>query len=208
MCECVRELKFFPIFILFLVLPILSILWMPHSALCGSADILQKISGLDLKTKSNRTLVFKEQKLGAVIIFVSSRCPCSDSYLNSSHPVSVLRRLQEKFSKQGFTFLGVHSNANETTEKDLDYFKTSDLPFPVIQDGECQLANYFEAHSTPHAFVVSPSGKILYRGGVADRAHADRAQIHYLENALQDLVEGKKPRVTESRVLGCHIQRP
>ena len=183
-------------------------LCMPDASFGRSTEVLQTISGIDLKTKLSHTVTFKEQRMGTVIVFVSSRCPCSDSYLNSNRRVSVLKRAGEKFSKQGFTFLGVHSNANETTQKDLDYFQTVDLPFPVIQDTECKLANYFEAHSTPHAFVVNPSGDILYKGGVSDCAHADRAQVYYLENVLQDIAEGKKPRITQSRVLGCQIQRP
>jgi hypothetical protein len=137
---------------------------------------------------------------GLVVVFVSAKCPCSDSHLKE------LKSVAEKYKK--FKFVGVHANADEGLALSKSYFDAAHLPFEVIEDGDAKLANEFKALKTPHAFVLSPQGEVLYQGGVTNSANGSMADKHFLAEALEDVQESRNVRTKYGRTLGCIIQRP
>jgi hypothetical protein len=136
---------------------------------------------------------------GTVVVFLSARCPCSNSH------IEVLSKAAAEFKE--FNFVAVHSNLEETKEEAVKYFTALKLPFPVIQDRNLKLADEFRALKTPHAFVLSPSGTVLYKGGVTNSNHAPAADKNFLKDALADLRAGNAVRSPEGRTLGCEIKR-
>ncbi|MBC7386965.1 MAG: redoxin family protein [Cryobacterium sp.] len=172
------------------------------------AGIPPSLSGADIGQKSEESSLVKKDLKDAkatVVVFLSAKCPCSASHESS------LRSLATEYGAKGFQFIGIHSNRDETAEFAKAHFQSLHLPFPVIEDGQANetppLATAYGALKTPHAFVVSPSGEILYSGGVDDSKDATRATKLFLKDALIAVATGKKPEVTESRTLGCVIQR-
>lgn len=150
-------------------------------------------------TLSGKTIqVEAETRHWLVAVFVSAKCPCSDSH------VKELKALAKDFPEA--RFIGVHSNADEK-EVAAEYFKRIDLPFAVIEDGDGHWAAAFKALKTPHAFIVSEKGELLYRGGVSDSHLFEKSEHHFLREALSDLREGKPVRTAEGRTLGCVISR-
>lgn len=136
---------------------------------------------------------------GTVVIFLSAKCPCSASH------EGLLKDMANQF--KDFKFIGVHSNSDENAEVTKSHFTESALPFQVIQDSKSRLANDFGALKTPHAYIISPLGEILYSGGVTDSHVGPSAKKHFLKDALDDLQAGKAVRMKEGRALGCFIQR-
>jgi hypothetical protein len=162
---------------------------------------LKQIDGLDLVRGSLAHVEFKEARLGTVVMFLSSRCPCSASHQ------STLDLLSKEFTPQGFRFVGVHSNADEEVGAAREYFKNSGLAFPVIQDRNCGIADALGAFKTPHVFILGSNGEVLFQGGVDNSHVANAANKHYLRDSLALIVDGKKPPQKEVRVLGCEIRR-
>lgn len=137
-----------------------------------------------------------------VVTFVSSRCPCS-----AAHEAR-LKELAERYKASKFSFLGVHSNADETQDEARAHFEKARFPFPVLSDRHGQWAHALGALKTPHAYIIDArSGSIVYQGGVDDSTHPDRASRFYLAEALEDLAAGKAPRLSQTRALGCQIKR-
>ncbi len=140
----------------------------------------------------------KERK-GAVVVFLSAVCPCSNSHIQE------LTTLSRDFPE--FTFLGVHSNTDETKEQTQAYFKEAKLPFPVIQDNGARIADELKAYKTPHAFIVKSDGEVLYQGGVSSSRNFENADRKFLREALDDLQKGRAVKTPEGRTLGCVISR-
>jgi hypothetical protein len=138
-------------------------------------------------------------KSGTVVLFLSDKCPCSNSHL------ARIKALVKDFPS--FAFVAVHANSNEPTPEAAAYFKQADLDMPVIQDQESKLADQFKALKTPHAFVLAANGDILYRGGVTNSANGDTADKQLLREALEDVNAGHAVRTPTSRTLGCVIAR-
>ncbi len=135
-----------------------------------------------------------------VVVFLSVKCPCSNGHL------SRLKALQQRYHENGFVFVGVHSNTDESTAQ--NYFRDQQLGFPVIDDRSQVFANAFSALKTPHIFVVESTGRVLYQGGVDDCKTGETPKRDFLADALADLTSGRAVQVREGKVLGCRIARP
>jgi peroxiredoxin len=176
---------------------ILSAFFMLTAQFCFSAPI-KSISGQNLLTSEKIELQTEGQK-GLVVVFVSARCPCSNSH------VQELNKLSQEF--KDFKFVAIHSNVDEPLDESKTYFKNVSFSFPVIQDQKAELANQFQAFKTPHAFILTPDGNFAYQGGVSNSHDFAKAKKIFLREALSDLKIGQKVRTPEGRTLGCVISR-
>ena len=165
-----------------------------------NAAIPASISGENLTTSKSVTIPTKnKEKKGTVLIFMSAKCPCSDSH------VPLIKKMADKY--KDFKFAVIHSNLDETKADSQKYFKKAAFNFDVIQDVKTQIADQFEAYKTPHAFILNPNGEIVYQGGVTNSSHAPAADEFFLENALNEINSGKAVSTPEGRTLGCVILR-
>ncbi len=139
-------------------------------------------------------------KKATVVVFLSAKCPCSNSHEAS------LKKLSEKYSSKGFQFVGVHSNQDENDVMTKSHFKGSALPFSVVADPGAKVADELKALKTPHVFVYK-NNEIVFQGGVDDSADAGSAKQKFLESALNEIDQGKPVTVSKVRTLGCAIKR-
>lgn len=166
--------------------------WSAHAS-------LQSIQGLDVVAEKEQQLQFPSEKSATIAVFISAKCPCSASH------EEILKNLSSEFKE--FSFVGIHSNSDESSEVTKKHFQESRLPFPVLQDKKNILANKLGALKTPHVFVLDKKGELIYQGGVTDSHVGPSAKKNYLKEVLEDLRAGKTPRHKEGRALGCYIQR-
>lgn len=176
----------------------LSFLWIILSVSPLSFGKLAPLAGFDLGTEKS-SVVSPEGKKALVVAFLSATCPCSNSH------VEELRSLSEKY--RDFQFVGIHSNANESRELSIAYFKKIQFPFPVIQDEKFQYADQLKANKTPHAFILDVEGQVLFQGGVTDSNKIESSSRKYLREALEDLQNGRQVKTASVRTLGCVIDR-
>lgn len=155
------------------------------------------ISGTDLQ--SGNPVAIKPGSKGVVALFLSAKCPCSNSHIN------VIKNLSQTY--KDFAFVAIHSNADESVEQAKSYFHAAGLPFPVVRDQDGRLANEMKASKTPHAFLIGADGKTLYKGGVTSSHEGGADGKQYLREALQDVQDGRPVRNKEARTIGCAISR-
>jgi len=163
------------------------------------AKPLPPLEGINLLTNESIKIQWEGPQKAVVVLFLSTTCPCSNSHIPH------LIKLSKDFPE--FQFVGIHSNKNETKTEAQVYFKSKNLPFPVIEDNNLEWANHLKAMRTPHAYLINSQGEISYQGGVTSSAEAEKADSHYLKVTLKKYLLGKKIEHTKSRVLGCQIAR-
>ncbi len=132
-------------------------------------------------------------------------CPVA----NVSAPA--LQRLAEDFAPRGVKFFGVY--ATETAEEINTHRREYSLPFPGLTDPEMKLARRAGATRVPEAAVFSPTGELLYRGRIDDRAVSpgvtrSEPRRQDLRLALEAVLEGKKPEPQFTEVVGCYLPEP
>jgi len=103
--------------------------------------------------------------------------------------------------------LSIASNRNESVQSVEEVSKTRGLP-GVLLDAEHVVADLYEAITTPHVFVVDRDGILRYRGAVDDmKFRHQKATRFFLKEAVESLLEGHPPTLTETLSYGCAIVR-
>jgi thioredoxin-related protein len=157
------------------------------------------VKGTDYVTE--KAINATPSKKGQVVIFVSTICPCSASF------ESEIQRLVNEYGKE-FSFIAIHSNKEERYADAKEYFRYVEFPTPVIRDEKLYYANLYGALKTPHAFVISQNGQILYQGGVGESSNGnDHTQELPLRKALSQITKGEAVTTSFSGVFGCSISR-
>ena len=137
-----------------------------------------------------------------VYVFLSTQCPVSKVYAPR------LNALARRYAVQGVQIVGVFSNMQEGQAEVTAYAQGRHLEFPVVRDADAHLAARYGATMTPQAFVLDPTGKVVYAGRVDDSADASQVHVRDLAAALDSTLGGRpvvKPRTT---AFGCIIRRP
>jgi thioredoxin-related protein len=148
---------------------------------------------------SEKTVQINPGKRGLVAVFLSAKCPCSNSH------IPVLQKLSKEFPE--YRFVGIHSNSDETTDETKAYFQKAALDFPVLDDTQAKWADTWQALKTPHVFLFDREGKIIYKGGLTNSSNAEKAKQNFLRDALVAHQAGKNIDTSEGRTLGCIISR-
>jgi len=163
--------------------------------------VLRDLDGKELKFKDLRGKV-------VMIHFWSTLCP----YEGAANPKFV--ELEKRWKEKDAVILAVNANVTEIgptppEEKPgyadvREHMKKKELSFPVYADHGNKLADLFQAKSTPHCFVLDKKGVITYAGALDDDPRGDKgdATQSYARDAVEATLEGKEPKVRETKSYG------
>jgi hypothetical protein len=83
-------------------------------------------------------------------------------------------------------------------------------PTAAILDPSGQIGHLYQAKTTPHMFVIDPSGKVIYQGAIDDKPTTDQSDIpgahNYVSEALTDAKAGKPIPIAVTRPYGCSVK--
>lgn len=137
-----------------------------------------------------------------VVIFFSAHCPCQ-----SAHDER-LRTLAARYAAAGVRFVLVDSERDASRQRDQEEARGRRYPFPILDDPHGSLADALGAEYATYTVVLDGSKRVRYAGGLdSDKQHLTEDARFYLRDALDDLLAGREPRVTEGRALGCVLRR-
>ena len=149
-----------------------------------------------------------------VLEWASDSCPFTHKHYDSGN----MQRLQAAARKDGVVWLTVFT-AVPGSEEYLDpaqarawKAKEGSHASAILIDADARLGRAYGAKTTPHIFVIDPSGRLVYMGGVDDRPYADPASLkgatNYLALALADLKAGRPIAHPLTRPYGCSVKYP
>ena len=103
--------------------------------------------------------------------------------------------------------LSIAANRNESVWEVEEAARKRSLPIVLLDAGRV-VADLYEAVATPHVFVVDREGILRYRGAVDDVTFRQRkATRFFLEEAVESLLDGRLPAISETPAYGCAIVR-
>ena len=138
----------------------------------------------------------------AVLIFVATDCPISNSYAPE------LQRIMAEHRAAGVRFYLVYPDATPAAAK--AHQAAFGYTCPALLDPKRALSARLGATVTPQVAVVGDGGRLLYCGRVDDRYvgfghQRPEATTHDLRTALSAIAAGRPVDVARTKAIGCPI---
>ena len=164
-------------------------------------QINQPVPAFELPDLQGKPHNLNEYRRKIVIVnFWSAECPHSER--TDHYMVTLLERWGREV-----VLLSVASNRNESIQMLEEAAKTRGIPL-VLVDAEHVVADLYGAVATPHIFLIDPEGILRYQGAVDDATFRRREATHFfLQEAVEALLHGRFPEVTEAPAYGCAVVR-
>lgn len=143
------------------------------------------------------------KKAGAIVlVFTCNHCPVAVAYEDR------LVALQKDYGPKGVQLIAVNVNniPSDRLDKMKQRAKAKEFNFPYIYDPSQRMGHDYGAKVTPHTFILDKDRKIAYRGAIDNNKKPDKADNHYVRDALDALLAGKKAPQAETKAFGCSIK--
>ena len=147
-----------------------------------------------------------------VLEWINYECPFVKKHYDSKN----MQALQEKYTKQGLIWLTICSSAeskqgNFTNDEINRRSKKHGAKFTAyLVDSDGKVGKMYGAKTTPHMYIINKDGKLVYAGGIDDKASTDLEDIkgakNYVSLALDELLAGKNVSVQSSKPYGCSVK--
>ena len=136
-----------------------------------------------------------------VQVFTCNGCPVAKDY----EPRLV--ELQKAYEDKGVRVVAINVNNGEREELPAmkERAEKQEFNFAYLDDPSQESARQCGARVTPHVFVLDKDRKIAYVGAFDDNQETDKVEVHYVRDAVDALLAGRAPEVTESKAFGCGI---
>ncbi len=146
---------------------------------------------------------------GIIVVFTCNHCPFSVAYEDR------LISLHNMYAPKGYPVLAINSNdaseyPEDSYEKMILRAKEKAFPFRYVYDETQETARRFGAARTPHIFVLKNTGSdwvVKYIGAIDDNTdNPEEVSKKYVENAVNELLDGKSVSVPFTKAIGCTIK--
>jgi len=164
----------------------------------------------DAKGKSHSLSAYKGKYV--VLEWFNPECPFVKKHYGSGN----MQKLQKEFTGKGVVWLSIDSAAPglegsltaEQATKTMNDWKTQQTA--LLLDPEGKAGRAYGAKNTPHMFVISPEGKIVYEAAIDSKASPNPDDIpqstNYVKVALDESLAGKPVSNPNTKPYGCSVK--
>jgi len=150
-----------------------------------------------------------------VVVFTCNHCPTAQYYQGR------IKQIVTDYKGKGVALVAIMPNDPKSVRLDelgwtdlSDTFaemklraKEKEFNFPYLYDGETEsVSRAYGPVATPHVFVFDADRKLRYVGAIDNSERIQHVTKNYLRDALDALLAGKEPAVTQSKAVGCSIK--
>ncbi len=165
----------------------------------------------DVNGKAVKLSDFKGKHV--VLEWTNPNCPFVVKHYGSNN----MQTLQKDKTAKNVVWLAV----NSTAKSHQDYMAPAALsskmigewkaaPTGLLMDESGTVGKSYQAKTTPHMYVIDPTGKLVFAGGIDDKRSANPADVKTAKNfvraALDESMAGKPVSVSTATPYGCSIK--
>ena len=187
-------------------------------ALCAPAALANVAAGQPAPEFSLTDIGGKPQKLSAyrgkyvVLEWFNSECPFVQKHYESGN----MQSLQKRYGDKGVVWLTINSTSPDSSnyrdparsQQIVKDWRINSAALMLDTDGT--VGHAYGARTTPHLWVIDPSGKVIYTGGIDDRATFRAEDVKTAKNfvavALDESMSGKAVSVPSAAPYGCSVK--
>ena len=141
----------------------------------------------------------------AVIVFTCNHCPYAKAWEDR------ILDIGREYAGRGVATATISSNnAAEYPDDSFDEMEArardKDFSIPYLYDESQAVAHAYGAERTPEVFLFDSERNLRYHGAVDDNQDETKVGSHYLRDAIEAVLAGANPAVTETPAVGCTIK--
>jgi peroxiredoxin len=150
-----------------------------------------------------------EDAQGFIIVFTCNHCPYAVAYEDR------IVALDKKYKELGYPVIAINPNNPEVMEDDSfekmkERAAEKGFTFPYLLDDGQEIYPQYGATKTPHVYILEKlqaGNRVAYIGTIDDNYEDESAvTVRYVEDAVDALLNGDTPPVTETVAIGCSIK--
>ena len=143
-----------------------------------------------------------------VLEWFNPDCPFVKKHHQKNKTMSETR---SAFAEKEVVWLAINSGApgkqGHGLEHNVKAMETYGIEYPLLLDEDGKVGRAYHAKTTPHMYVISPEGNLLYQGAIDDNASAGKlGETNYVESCLSAVFAGEEVEVAQSKPYGCSVK--
>lgn len=157
---------------------------------------------------AGKTVSLAEHKGKYVVLeWVNPDCPFVKKHYNSGN----MPATQKHAAAKGAVWLSVNtSDGKADAGKLASWAKEKQASPAAILLDNGSIAKAYGARTTPHMYLIDPSGKLVYAGAIDSKPSSDAADIpgstNYLTQAIDEATSGKPISRPATKPYGCAVK--
>ena len=181
----------------------------PTATAATVGQVAPDFSTIDTKGKTRKLSDYKGKLV--VLEWTNPGCPFVQKHYSGN-----MQGLQKEFSAKGVVWLAI----NSTETGSGDYLAPAKLAgwmgekqasaTAILMDESGKIGQLYGARTTPHMYIVSPQGQLVYAGAIdsipSARVDDIKTATNYVRQGLGEALGGKAISVASSRAYGCSIK--
>lgn len=147
-----------------------------------------------------------------VLEWTNHGCP----YVRKHYDSRTMQTLQQEATADGIVWLQIISSApGEQGHLDAAGARArvqtdGAHPTATLLDPSGAIGRAYGAMTTPHMYIISPEGVLLYQGAIDDRPSARPSSLEgatsYVRAALTDIAAGRAVQTAQTTPYGCNVK--
>lgn len=167
----------------------------------------------EVKDASGKTQTLASAKGSWLVLeWFNKDCP----YVKKHYESGNMQKLQKAYTDKGVKWFTVISSAkgkqgHETpasAQKVMADRKAATQA--ILLDETGKMGKDYGAKTTPHMYVIDPTGAVVYAGAIDDNDSADQKVIatskNHVASALDSVLAGKKVELASTKPYGCSVK--
>ena len=184
---------------------------LPSTALANAAvgQAAPAFTVTDLSGKPVKIEDFKGKTI--VLEWHNFGCPFVQKHYRSGN----MQALQKKYAND-VVWLAVNSTNKSASDYTEPAALTTQLkqfgaaPAKYLMDEPGTMGKAYGAKTTPHMYIIDPTGKLVYNGAIDDKRSTNPEDVktskNYVSAALDELKAGKAVTVASTTPYGCTVK--
>lgn len=179
----------------------------------SAATVGEPAPDFTLKSSDGKTVSLSDYKGKWVVLeWINFGCP----YVKKHYRSKNMQSLQKKYRAEGVIWLAINSSAEgkqgNYNRKVLNKkLKQNDFSATAyLLDTSGRTGRNYNAKTTPHMYIISPEGKLMYNGAIdskpTTRTKDIKSATNYVDKNLKAALAGADLPYKATRAYGCSVK--
>ncbi len=159
----------------------------------------------DLDGKKHDLKAYLEDGKTVVLEWFNPGCP----WVKRAHESDTMKTTFDRFKKEDVVWLAINSGApgkqGHGEKVNAEAKKKWNIEYPILLDEDGKVGKAYGAKTTPHMYVISSEGVLVYKGAI-DNQKKDSGEENHVKQGLQQHLAGETVEKPQTKAYGCMVK--